>query len=163
MSASYDIKRDNAPYHGGDARRVRDNAPYHGDSGSVLLEFIIVLPIYMLLIGFAFVVGELSLETIHLAGSGDRTRAFSSEDHDIGQTGEKPFDKYRLAASPDRDAWGNGVETAFKYSYGEYGDTDMGVSERTSQYDNTESRVYVADENFSGPWTEMTAGMVEDS
>lgn len=136
------------------------------EKGSVLMEFIIVLPIYMLLLGFAFVIGDMSLDTIHLAGSGDRTRAFSSSDYDKGDSGFKPFDKYRLAASPDKDAWGNGVETQFSYA----GDSDLGSSVNVSVYDGnadgegrrTGSRVYVADNVIEGPWVEMTAGMVVD-
>ena len=62
---------------------MRMSCKRKGECGSVLMEFIIVLPIYMLLLGFAFVIGDLSLDTIHLAGSGDRTRAFSSSKYDL--------------------------------------------------------------------------------
>ena len=120
-----------------------------GKTGSVLMEFIIVLPIYMLLLGFAFVIGEMSLTTIHLAGSGDRTRAFSSDEYDL----EKPFEKFETAASPDKDG-----RTEFDYN----GDADMGSSVKVSDY-NGESSVYVADNSIEGPWVEMTAGNVVDS
>ena len=126
------------------------------ERGSVLMEFIVVLPIYMLLLGFAFVVGEFSLDAIHLAGAGDRSRAFSSGEYDAST---EPFEKYKLAASPDREAWDNGVETEFSYS----GDADMGGSAKVSEYENTDSRVYVADGEIAGPWVEMAAGMVVDS
>ena len=117
-------------------------------TGSVLMEFIIVLPIYMLLLGFAFVIGEMSLTTIHLAGSGDRTQSFSSK-YDL----EKPFEKFETAASPDKDG-----RTEFDYN----GDADMGSSVKVSDYKG-ESRVYVADNTIEGPWVEMTAGNVVDN
>ena len=41
--------------------------------GSVLMEFIIVLPLYMILLGMTFLYGELSLHGINLAASADRT------------------------------------------------------------------------------------------
>lgn len=143
---------------------------WSGDSGSVLMEFIIVLPIYMLLLGFAFVVGELALDTIHLAGSGDRARAFSSDSYDLGDASEKPFEKYRLAASPNTNAWDGGVaETRLAYT----GDSDIGSpvvspsvyddGTRDAEDRSTGSRVYVADSGIEGPWVEMTAGVVVDN
>lgn len=48
-------------------------------SGSVLMEFIIVLPIYFLLIGFVFVSGELMLQSIRLAGQADRSLSLGEE------------------------------------------------------------------------------------
>ena len=140
------------------------------ENGSVLMEFIVVLPLYMLLLGFAFVIGDLSLDTIHLAGSGDRTRAFSSEDYDLkNKDGEAdyhfPFDGYKFAASPEKDAWEN---HKIEFSYN--GDPDLGSSVKVSEYDGnadgegrrTGSRVYVADGGIQGPWIEMTAGVVVD-
>lgn len=44
-------------------------------TGSVLMEFVIVLPIYLILLGFVFMLGEMSLHGVHLAASGDRTIA----------------------------------------------------------------------------------------
>ncbi len=37
------------------------------------MEFIIVLPLYMILLGMTFLYGELSLHGINLAASADRT------------------------------------------------------------------------------------------
>ena len=129
------------------------------ETGSVLMEFIIVLPIYMLFLGFAFVTGELSLETIHLAGSADRTLALTQK---VGSDAEtEGFRKYKLAASPDREAWDNGSETEFSYA------GDGGGEETPSDYRLNEGAgevpVFVTDENFKGPWVEMTAAKVEDN
>ena len=59
--------------------------------GSVLMEFVIVLPLYMLLLGFAFVTGELSLHAIRLAGGADRTCALSTA----------AFAAFKASATPD--------------------------------------------------------------
>lgn len=45
-------------------------------TGSVLMEFIIVLPIYFVFIGMVFVFGVMSLQGVKLAAIGDRTIAF---------------------------------------------------------------------------------------
>ena len=59
--------------------------------GSVLMEFVIVLPLYMLLLGFAFVMGELSLHSIRLAGGADRSCALSPA----------AFEAFKEVASPN--------------------------------------------------------------
>ena len=50
--------------------------------GSVLMEFVIVLPIYFLLMGFVFILGEMGVKTVCLASS-DRAVAF-----DTGRSGD---------------------------------------------------------------------------
>ena len=53
----------------------------YGRRGSMLMEFLLVLPIYLCLFGFVFTVGEMELRTVSLA-SGDRAAA-----HDAGDRG----------------------------------------------------------------------------
>lgn len=59
------------------------------EQGSVLMEFVIVLPIYFMLIGFVFVIGELALHSIHLTGQMDRGMALSYRPEDIEAAGAK--------------------------------------------------------------------------
>lgn len=123
----------------------------NGESGSVLMEFIIVLPIYMLLIGFAFVVGELSLQSIHLAGSADRTYAVSPSD----------FGWFKVAASPNKDDYDSGAESELEYKNDPVaGDT----SAKASEYEPTRiDQVSPKAESFNAPWTKAVAAYVKDS
>ena len=57
--------------------------------GSVLMEFVIVLPIYLVLFGGIFMVGDISIHSIRLA-SADRTAAF-----DIQNEGANGFEMTR--------------------------------------------------------------------
>ena len=117
------------------------------DSGSVLMEFIVVLPIYMILLGYAFVIGEFALQTIHLASSADRSYATAMK-NDIA---EEMFSFFSLAASPDKDL----VEPEFSYA------GDGGGSEKVSSY-RKERIDRVADATFLGPWTKAVAAWVKD-
>ena len=47
--------------------------------GSILMEFVIVLPIYFVLFGYVFLLGDLGLKTIALA-TGDRDAAMDAGD-----------------------------------------------------------------------------------
>ena len=117
------------------------------DSGSVLMEFIVVLPIYMMLLGYAFVVGEFALQAIHLAASADRSYA-TARKNDIAK---EIFDFFSLAVSPDRDL----VEPEFSYA------GDGGGTEKVSKY-RKERIDRVADADFRGPWTKAVASWVKD-
>lgn len=86
--------------------------------GSVLMEFVIVLPLYMLLLSFAFVTGELSLHAIRLAGVADRTRALLSGDIE-------EFADVMALVSPNEnlsyegDGGGSARASSYKDSYGD--------------------------------------------
>ena len=49
--------------------------------GSVLMEFVVVLPIYLLFMGSVFVVGDMAMKAIHLS-SADRARCHEAGDSD---------------------------------------------------------------------------------
>lgn len=49
--------------------------------GSVLMEFVVVLPLYLLFMGSVFVVGEMAMKAIHLS-SADRARCHEAGDSD---------------------------------------------------------------------------------
>ena len=125
---------------------------FKGETGSVLMEFMVVLPIYMLLIGFAFVAGELSLQSLHLAGSADRTLAYEPT----------AFEKFKLAASPNRDDYDAGKESLLKYS----NDPTVGsVTKKASEYDAVridQAAKKSLDSGFLGPWTKAVAAYVRD-
>jgi hypothetical protein len=112
------------------------------------MEFLVVLPVYFLLIGFAFVIGELALHSIHLAASADRSYAMSSvADKDI------VFDKVRKAISFDKDE-----DEEPEYSY----EGDGAGSAKVSDFSlNRIDRVGNVD--FQGAWTKAVAAHVRDS
>ncbi len=116
--------------------------------GSVLMEFIIVLPLYMLLLGFAFFTGELSLDAIHLASYGDRLYAVQ----------EESFDRYKESASVSSEL----VDVKLSYE----GDPEGGAGfESVSWFEpeNLKALHHVADTTRFNPWIEMRAGLVKDS
>ena len=55
-------------------RRLGVKPPYRTRRGSVLMEFLIVFPIYLVLFGGVFMIGDMLIKTSRLA-SADRTRA----------------------------------------------------------------------------------------
>lgn len=118
------------------------------EAGSVLMEFIIVLPIYMLLIGYAFVVGEFALQSIHLAASADRTYATARKPN----MAEDMFAFFSLAASPDWDL----IEPEFSYA------GDGGGFEKISSYKKERIDRVADDNSFRGPWTKAVAAWVKD-
>ena len=110
--------------------------------GSVLMEFVIVLPLYMLLLGFAFVTGELSLHAIRLAGGADRTRALSPA----------AFEAFKTAAAPGQDP---DADAPLSYA------GDGGGSARVSSYSDA-AVSWFWDESFEGPWSKVVAATVSD-
>lgn len=76
------------------------------------MEFVIVLPIYMLLLGFVFVMGELALQTIRLSGGADRTYAMVS-----AAKRNTAFTMFKRAISP-HDARDTATEN--KWDVGDY-------------------------------------------
>ena len=113
--------------------------------GSVLMEFIVVLPVYLILLGFVFVTGEFSLQSIHLGAMAERTYAHTKD------TG---FAEVAKAASPEKEL----DERELQYRDDpELGDT----SAKVSQY--SKSRVsLLADKSVAGTWTESIAAKVVD-
>ena len=130
----------------------------NGENGSVMMEFIIVLPIYMLLLGFAFVTGDFALDAIHLAGSADRMAALAA--------GE--FQRYASASSPATNDWSNGSVSPLTYGNDPMFET---ASATVSRYRINGTAFsgkeipparYAVDGEIAGPWLEMVAARVED-
>ena len=124
-------------------------------SGSVLMEFVIVLPIYMILLGMAFFYGELSLHGINLAASADRTAAVARGGEEWGgwngytaSAAEADFGK---AISPSREL----VEESLAYR-------EEGTSARPSSYLRRHAG-HVANVSFRGSWSWLVAATVEDN
>lgn len=140
------------------------------DQGSVLMEFIVVMPIYFLLLGFAFVVGELSLHSIHLTASGDRNIAFTDAGtgYAIGPTNERTEAGFwRLleqVLSFDRTALERRNVAATDYSYkGDLvyeGRATVSLFEESLDY---HARKQALPTMRPGHWTEAVAGRAVDN
>lgn len=132
---------------------------YRNERGSVLMEFVIVLPIYMLLLGFAFVSGELALQAIRLSASADRTCAMAHDKFDLFKRAVSPHDARDGANGGDWDQDATWQEDdAFMHSY--EGDPNGGTL-AVSEY-ATNKIEGVADADFEGPWTKVVAAKVKD-
>jgi len=125
------------------------------DRGSVLMEFIIVLPIYMILMGMAFFYGELSLHSVNLAASADRTTAVAYGGEGWKGWGDytaaKAEEDFAKAISPFRE---HDKDDALSYR-------EEGTSEKSSSYVGHKFGE-VADPDFKGSWTWLVAATVED-
>ncbi len=123
-------------------------------NGSVLMEFIIVLPIYMILLGMAFFYGELSLHGVNLAASADRTIAGTLGGKDWNGFGNYGVSNARgdvaRAISPNRDF----ADTTLTYR-------EEGSTESPSKLSNRLGGE-VKDRGFEGSWTWLVAAKVED-
>lgn len=120
------------------------------------MEFIIVMPIYFLLLGFAFVVGELSLHSIHLSASGDRNVAFATK------LDAEFWKEIKQVLSLDRNAVANRTEDAPDYSY--EGDEAYQGRAAVSEFSEGDEKVHksvLPKEN--GHWTEAVAGRAVDN
>lgn len=123
------------------------------------MEFVIVLPIYFLLLGFAFVIGELSLHAIRQTASAYRVYAMStdaSDSHAIGLGGKKflphaeeLFEEFKRAMTFDYDRDRQAV-TAYS---GKTSDFEAGIKKRVD---------CVADGSFPGSWWKAVGAVVED-
>lgn len=139
------------------------------DYGSVLMEFVIVMPVYFLLLGSVFVIGELALHSIHLTASGDRNVAFTDAgpEYDAGPDWERQeVGFWRLLGqvlSFDRTALTQRTDDATDYSY--HGDSAYEGSAKVSQF--AESLDYLARKQTvlgqQGHWTEAVAGRAVDN
>lgn len=124
------------------------------ERGSVLMEFIIVLPLYMILLGMTFFYGELSLHGVNLAASADRTvtavRGGEGWAGWGGYTAGHAMSKVGEAISPSRDV----QEETLQYH-------EEGTSDKPSSY--TKHHVgQVAKSSFRGSWSWLVAATVED-
>ena len=128
--------------------------------GSVLMEFVIVMPVYFLLIGFAFVVGELSLHSIHLAAFADRGVAWAYDGDDITKSGfsiastEDFFAELKNALSFDRE-W---KEVDYSYDGSDVG----GGRANVSQLESPEHIDVVPNDGIDGHFTKAVAGGLVD-
>lgn len=125
------------------------------DRGSVLMEFIVVLPIYFLLLGTAFVIGELALHSVHLSASGDRSVAFAKNlDSDFWR-------ELKQVMSLDRNAVANRDADAPDYSYA--GDAVYQGDAYVSEFAENSEQEHRAIRPEHGFWTEVVAGRAKDN
>lgn len=109
--------------------------------GSLLMEFLLVLPVYLLLMGMAFSLGEMGVKAISLA-HGDRILSHSSDG---------PGAQSLLAMMRER---------LFPQDAIQYGDDISGADK---QDDLAESKnTYRSDEGFQGAWSWQVAGRAGD-
>lgn len=127
------------------------------ENGSVLMEFIIVLPLYFALLGTAFLYGDLSLHAVNMAASGDRTLAVShgmslskSVSPDWGKDEAMPYVAGALSLAS------NNEEVVSKYT-----DNAEEMSENASRHDDKTHGI-VADSGFRGSWTWLVGSTLYD-
>ncbi len=125
------------------------------------MEFVIVLPIYFVLIGTAFVVGELSLHSIHLVSSADRGMALVHTPEEIERSGFESVDAdvlvQRLLGIVSLDREHREVD----YSYA--GDSAGGDAVKVSNFDVGNCHVdFVGESGYGSYWTKAVAGGIVD-
>lgn len=137
--------------------------------GSVLMEFVIVLPVYFILIGFAFVVGELALHSIRLSSSADRGMALSYKTEDITASGFSLPDKEDFFWELKKALSLNGEVKEFAYEYQadddkySYEGSDVeGGSADVSQFGGREHLDVVPNDGIDGHFTKAVAGGMKD-
>ena len=122
-------------------------------TGSVLMEFVIVLPIYLILLGFVFMIGEMSLHGVHLAASGDRTIAVTQGGEGFWESGWNlgvAESEIARAISPSS----NHVNQALNYR-------EEGVSANVSRF-KREVAGKVENPGFAGSWSWLVASTLRD-
>ena len=126
----------------------------HEKKGSVLMEFIIVLPLYMILLGMTFLYGELSLHGVNLAASADRTLAgvFGGQEWDgwNGYTSDMGAKDVAKAISPSQDL----TYDALNY-------IEEGTIQKPSSYSKLRGGE-VARRSFNGSWSWLVAATMAD-
>ena len=110
-------------------------------AGSVLMEFMLVLPVYLLLMGMAFSLGEMGAKAISLA-HGDRVLSHSV---DGSAAGALPSLMRSLMFPQDMIAYGD----------------DISLSAMQDDIRNAKN-TYRADEGFKCAWSWQTAGKAGD-
>ena len=122
--------------------------------GSVLMEFIIVLPLYLALFGIAFFYGDLSLHAVKMAASGDRALAVSHGMSCDGRSWSKdavmPYVEGALSLSS------NNVKVVSRYT-----DNAAAIAESASLFSDRTHGV-VADPAFSGSWSWLVGSTLYD-
>ena len=114
------------------------------------MEFVIVLPIYLILLGFVFMIGEMSLHGVHLAASGDRTIAVTQGGEGFWESGWNlgvAESEIARAISPSS----NHVNQALNYR-------EEGVSAKVSRF-KSEVAGKVVDR---GSWSWLVASTLRD-
>lgn len=115
------------------------------------MEFIIVLPLYMILLGMTFLYGELSLHGINLAASADRTVTVAYGINGWGGVNVKEIvATTELVLSPSREVENNPL------AY-----TEEGTIALPSTYHRHRAGE-VADRRFHGSWSWLVGATVED-
>ena len=112
--------------------------------GSILMEFVIVLPIYFVLLGMTFAIGEMGVKALSLA-LGDRIGAHEAVLGDKSAW-QLLSDRVFLINGENKITWGDDVsETGYVDSL------------------SCESATWVPDVGFAGPWYAISAATTEDS
>lgn len=117
------------------------------------MEFVIVLPIYLILLGFVFMLGEMSLHGVHLAASGDRTIAVTQGGEGFWGGGwnlNAAESEIAKAISPSR----NHENRSLTYN-------EEGVSANVSSF-GRQVAGKVKDPGFAGSWSWLVASTLKD-
>lgn len=117
------------------------------------MEFVIVLPIYLILIGFVFMLGEMSLHGVHLAASADRTIAVTHGGDGFWDSGwdlNTAENEIANAISPSS----NHVNQVLYYR-------EEGVYAKVSNF-RREVAGKVAETEFKGSWSWLVASTLRD-
>lgn len=129
--------------------------------GSVLMEFVIVLPIYFLLLGFVFVVGELALHSIHLTAFIDRGMALSYRTEDMDNVGIKVLSTGDFVREIGRSLSLDKSRVEVDYSYEGSGAGD--VRAHVSEITETDHVDVVPADKVDGHFLKAVAGNVTDN
>lgn len=126
------------------------------------MEFVIVLPIYFILLGFAFVVGELALHSIHLVSSADRGMALMHNLEEIEGAGLKPMPANMFVQRLLEVVSFSRERKEVDYSYA--ADPAGGAGVKVSNFDAGLQHVDVAPSSkYDGSWTKAVAGGIIDN
>lgn len=117
------------------------------------MEFIIVLPIYLVFLGMAFCFGELSLHGVNLAASGDRTvaMAYGSADRAGFPSVNESVNSIAKAISP----FSGLNDQAVSYH-------DHGSNEKVSRFNSNDKIGRVADTQIKGAWSWLVTATLRD-
>lgn len=131
------------------------------ENGSVLMEFIVMMPVYLILIGFCFFTGELSLHGIALTASADRSAAGAYAARGAAGEGFDEDIMTRIGWAIMPDAEKAGAERALQYD-------DVGKSEKATSWDlwnrSQGARIYAGESGFAGtPWSRLAVALVDDN
>lgn len=117
------------------------------------MEFVIVLPIYLILLGFVFMLGEMSLHGVHLAASGDRTVA-------VTQGGEGLWEStWNLGAAESEIA--KAISPSSNHENRSLAYSEEGVSANVSRFKRDVAGT-VAESDFNGSWSWLVASTLRD-